>query len=107
MDLRNLIFTDPIETKGRTKNTDTGLQGEYSEGDVVLVNGLKFTLTEFIKTKKVVDPEGNSHTYSWYKAKEEDKERETNLFFFDTDLDCQEDNNPTAEDWFETYGEGI
>ena len=107
MDLRNLIFTDPPKTISKARDIDTGLQGEYSEGDVVLVNGLKFTLTKFIKTKKVVGPEGDSHTYSWYKAKEKGKERETNLFFFDTDLDCQEDNNPTAEDWFETYGEGI
>lgn len=81
-----------------------GPMGDFSPGDKVIVNGENFEITEFVKAKELNDQLGFPGIYSWYKAKNQNG-NETNLFFFDSDIDSMEENDKVAEEWFNQYGE--
>lgn len=85
---------------------DPSLEGEYSPGDTVIVNGEEFEITEFVKAKEVKDSLGFISVYSWYKANTPEG-KPTNLFFFDSDIDSEEKNDKVAEEWFDNYAENV
>lgn len=93
-------WADPQE------ENDTYLEGEYSPGDTVIVNGEEFEIIEFVKAKEVQDSLGFISVYSWYKANTPEG-KPTNLFFFDSDIDSEEKNDKVAEEWFDNYAENI
>lgn len=93
-------WTDPQE------ENDTYLEGEYSPGDTVIVNGEEFEITKFVKAKGVQDSLGFISIYSWYKANTPEG-KPTNLFFFDSDIDSEEENDKVAEEWFDNYAENV
>lgn len=93
-------WADPQE------ENDTSLEGEYSPGDTVIVNGEEFEITEFVKAKEVQDSLGFISVYSWYKANTPEG-KSTNLFFFDSDIDSEEKNDKVAEEWFDNYAENV
>lgn len=93
-------WADPQE------ENDISLEGEYSPGDTVIVNGEEFEITEFVKAKEVQDSLGFISVYSWYKANTPEG-KPTNLFFFDSDIDSEEKNDKVAEEWFDNYAENV
>lgn len=95
MEAKDFVFVGDDDKK--IENTkDFGK--EFEEGDTVIVNGEEFTITKFINSKIIYDKLGFPSIYSWYKATKDDEQ--TNLFFFDSDIDSVEDNDKVAEKWW-------
>lgn len=100
MEDSDFIFDDDFKEE-LEENT---LEGDFTVGEKVLVNGEEFTITEFVEAKEVTDPLGFNAIYSWYKATNGEDEQ-TNLFFFDNDIDSEEKNDKVSQEWFDSYGE--
>ena len=93
MDYKDFIFEDSQDTKP---------EGEFTQGEKVVINNEEFEIDELVDIKNLEDTLGFPATYSWYKAKDQNGEN-INLFFFDGDIDNSEKNDKVAKKWFEDY----
>lgn len=86
----DIVFTEEETEKPK---------GEFSEGDIVIVNGEEFTIGELVDSRIIEDKLGFPANYFWYKATKNNES--TNLFFFDTDIDSVEPNDKIAQTWWD------
>lgn len=75
----------------------------FEKGEKVLINGDEYSI-EKLEDSKDLGIEGIETEYTWYRAKKKDG-GPTNLFFYGTDFDCEEENDKAAKKWFDTYDE--
>lgn len=73
---------------------------DYEEqADEYYDNGLARAEWEEVASKEVLDANGFTSEYTWYKNPETGEHK----FFFDNEEDWEEDSEETAREWFDSY----